>query len=120
MSIKERWRKFGLLPENTRDRLANLSSLFEREGVLLAYLFGSLARQEKGKDVDPAVLLDKDDLSELGENVREALGTERVDLVSLEIASPVLRFEIVSNVQGRDKPRSDEEGEIQQWLKQLN
>lgn len=40
MSIKERWRKFKPLPEDIRGRVANLSSLFEREGVLLAYLFG--------------------------------------------------------------------------------
>jgi predicted nucleotidyltransferase len=104
MSIKERWRKFKPLPENTRERVANLGSLFEREGVSLVYLFGSLAKQERGEHVDLAILPGENNLADLRENISEALATERVDLVNLKIASPVLRFEIVSNVQGRDKP----------------
>ena len=56
MSIKERWRKFKPLPEDIRERVSNLNSLFEREGVLLAYLFGSLARQEECEDVNLAIL----------------------------------------------------------------
>jgi len=45
------------LPENIRERVANLSSLFEGEGVLLVYLFGSLATGREGSgDVDLVLL----------------------------------------------------------------
>ncbi len=97
MSIKARWRKFKPLPENTKERVANLRSLFEREGVLLAYLFGSVAGQDKGEDVGLPILPGENNLAALREKICEALGTDRVDLVNLKIASPVLRFEIVSN-----------------------
>jgi len=85
MAIKERWKRFKPLPEDIREKVSNLAPLFEGEGVLLAYLFGSLVRGE-GDDIDLAVLVNKDDLSNLRERIWEALGTQRLDLVNLNVA----------------------------------
>ena len=65
--------------------------------MLLAYLFGSLAEREGGRDVDLAVLPGKEDLGNLREKLWKSLGTQRLDLVNLKTASPVLRFEVVKN-----------------------
>jgi predicted nucleotidyltransferase len=76
--------------------------LFEKEGVLLAYLFGSLA--QKGEklsrprppgDVDLAILTKEGPAYNLLEAIIDVLGTDRLDLVDLRKASPVLRFEVL-------------------------
>lgn len=95
MGIKERWNRFEPLPENIREKLHLLNSLFESEGILLAYLFGSLARRKVGEDVDLAFLAEKRDGVNLRQRMSDIIGTERIDLVNLRTASPLLRFEIV-------------------------
>ncbi|MDW8101162.1 MAG: nucleotidyltransferase domain-containing protein [Anaerolineae bacterium] len=95
MGIAERWKGFQKLPPDIEEALKRLPLLFEKEGVLLAYLFGSLSRGEEGNDVDLAVLIRNGPAFRLREAIIECLGTERVDLVDLRSASPVLRFEIV-------------------------
>jgi len=76
--------------------------LFEKEGVLLAYLFGSLAekneklsRSRPPGDVDLAILTKEGPAYGLLEAIADILGTDRLDLVDLRRASPVLRFEIL-------------------------
>lgn len=90
MSNPERWTKYKPLPQDIEKRLENLLPLFEKEGVLLAYLFGSLA--QKGEkltrprppgDVDLAVLTKEGPAYELQEEIAEVLGTDRLDLVDL-------------------------------------
>ncbi len=95
MSIPERWDKFAELPSDIKQRLPQLIPLFEREGVQLAYLFGSLGRGQEGHDVDLAILTRSEPAFRLREIITNCLGTERVDLVDLRRASPVLRFEIL-------------------------
>jgi predicted nucleotidyltransferase len=95
VGIKERWKRFEPLPENIRNRLHFLNSLFESEGILLAYLFGSLASRKAGEDVDLAFLAEKRDGVNLRQRISDIIGTERIDLVNLRTASPLLRFEIV-------------------------
>jgi predicted nucleotidyltransferase len=96
MSIPERWDKFSELPSNIKQRLAQLTLLLEREGVQLAYLFGSLGQGQPGHDVDLAILTHQGEPAfRLRPKITECLGTERVDLVDLRRASPVLRFEIL-------------------------
>ncbi|MCK4394633.1 nucleotidyltransferase domain-containing protein [Candidatus Bipolaricaulota bacterium] len=100
----------GILPGlqvDLKEALERLKDLFQRRGVALAYLFGSYAHDEAraASDVDIAILLycsGKELYSayrELMLGVREALGTERFDLLLLNDASPTLQFEIIS--QGR-------------------
>ena len=80
------------------------TELFERFGVQLAYLFGSSAdpTQTKCKDTDIAVLFE-DNLTptqaearslELYPELAASLPTE-LDLITLNAASPVFKYEIV-------------------------
>jgi len=95
MSNPERWTRFRELPANLDRKLVQLIPLFKREDVLLAYLFGSLARDKAGHDVDLAILTQSSPVYSLRAAITECLGTQRVDLVDLRQASPVLRFEIL-------------------------
>ena len=87
-----------------KDALAKLRALFRHSEAVLAYLFGSYAQREAGhgSDVDIAVLLEGDakklyeTYQELGLRVRDALGTERFDLLLLNDAPPALTFEVIS------------------------
>lgn len=81
---------------------------------LLAYLFGSLASKDEKLsrprppgDVDLAILTKEGSAYELLEAVVDALGTDRLDLVDLRKASPILRFEILRS--GRPIYISDED-----------
>ena len=96
MGIAERWKKYRELPPNIEKALGKLTPLFESEGVLLAYLFGSISKGRVGNDVDLAILTRDTPAFRLREAITEFLGTERVDLVDLRSASPILRFEIIS------------------------
>jgi len=86
------------------DALAKLRALFQHSEAVLAYLFGSYAQGEAGhgSDVDIAVLLAGDakklyeSYRQLGLGVRNALGTERFDLLLLNDAPPALTFEVIS------------------------
>jgi predicted nucleotidyltransferase len=100
LGIPERWKRHRSLPDDIEERLQSLAFLLEKKGVLLAYLFGSLAATgEKALrppgDVDLAVLAREGPAWELQEALVESLGTDRLDLVDLRRASPVLRFEIL-------------------------
>lgn len=103
MSTAERWRGFRELPADLARRLEQLPDLLEREGVLLAYLFGSLAEEQPAtserpapRDVDLALLVPAEKPAyRLREAIRERLGTQRLDIVDLRRASPVLRMVIV-------------------------
>jgi predicted nucleotidyltransferase len=95
MGITERWKGFRKLPPDIKQVLTQLIPLFEKEGVLLAYLFGSLSERDKGQDVDLAILVRDAPAFHLREAIVECLGTERVDLVDLGCAPPGLRFEII-------------------------
>jgi predicted nucleotidyltransferase len=96
MANPERWKRFADLPEDLGVRLAQLPALFEDRGVLLAYLFGSLATDDPSPgDVDLAVLTAEEAAYMLRTDLQRALGTQRLDLVDLRKASPLLRFHII-------------------------
>lgn len=97
MGIKERWKRSKPLPEDIKERLLNLATVFKQEEILLVYLFGSLAEGGREEDVDLAVLPGKEDFTRLRGKLVDFLGTERIDLVNLREASPLLRFEIIKN-----------------------
>jgi predicted nucleotidyltransferase len=109
MGIAERWRGRPPLPEDILDRIEALEPVFRRHAVRLAYVFGSLAEGRPGDDVDLAVLLGKGSVLELWTDLSDALGTDRLDLVDLATASPVLRFGVVRD--GRLLYRESEETE---------
>lgn len=96
MSNPERWQRFPPLPDNIEQALCQLRPYFEATGVQLAYLFGSLAQNGRGQDVDLALLTAGEPIYKLRPALVNHLQTERLDLVDLRKAPPVLRFEIVS------------------------
>lgn len=97
MNKAEKWQRFKDLPEDLQDRLAALPALLAGEEVLLAYLFGSLAREGSGQDVDLALLMPEGKHPyRLQKAINQQLDTERVDIVDLRRASPFLRYEIIS------------------------
>lgn len=95
MGIKERWGRSAPLPEDILGRLERLEWVFKREGVEVAFLFGSLAHGEEAEDIDLAVQIPGKPVFRLREAVARLLGTERIDLVDLDLAPPHLRFEIL-------------------------
>lgn len=100
LSIPERWNRHKPLPSDIQNRLENLSPLFKKEGVLIAYLFGSLAGNEDKSskppnDLDLAILTKERPAFELKEAIIDIIGTDRVDLVDLRRAPPVMQFEIL-------------------------
>jgi len=61
----------------------------------LVYLFGSLAENDKGNDVDLAILTDNTPPYSLRDQIASHLGTERIDIVDLHQATPAFCFEII-------------------------
>lgn len=99
MAIPGRWGKTRPLPADVVERLARVPEVCRRHGVRLCYLFGSLAAAARPRppgDVDLAVLGGaRTDLWALRLDLGEALGTERLDVLDLERASEVSRFEVL-------------------------
>lgn len=74
----------------------------QMSGVVAAWAFGSAQGEEvrQGGDVDIAVLaaapLSLDEQLDLLARLQDALGVEEIDLVILNEANPILRFEAIS------------------------
>jgi predicted nucleotidyltransferase len=90
-------------PQEKKHQLDAIKDVLARSAeVKFAYIFGSCARGDTGplSDVDVAVFLDSrvDPFAfrlRLMETLSRALRTEHLDLVILNDASPVLRYEVV-------------------------
>jgi len=89
------------------DKIERIGAYFARiPQIKFAYVFGSGARGDHGpaSDLDVAVFLDRRVSSfafrlRLIETMMQELGTERFDLIILNDAPPVLKYEVVR--QGR-------------------
>jgi predicted nucleotidyltransferase len=88
------------------ERLTNLAPVFEADpGIVLAFLFGSYAHDQANalSDVDLALLLSREVLPDDYLNYRlkyanlamETLRDDRVDVVILNTAPPLLRHEAI-------------------------
>jgi predicted nucleotidyltransferase len=83
-----------------RERLADLAT--ERPEVALVVLFGSTARNRAGRDSDLDIAVGCDgpaDLDALYPAIVRRLHADRIDLVDLRRAGPVLAFEIARSGQ---------------------
>lgn len=106
MGVAERWAGFEELPEDIDERVERLGPVMASWGVRLAYLFGSLTRPgSQAHDVDLALLCDGR-VEALRETIGAPLGTQRLDLVDLASAPPLLGYHIIST--GRPMVVSDE------------
>ncbi len=97
--MEKKWYRVAPLPDDIAQRLADLPSLLAQEGVLFAYLFGSLARRGQGNDVDLALWMRDEEKRpfHLRDTLTDFLGSQRLDIVDLHRASNTLRFEIISS-----------------------
>ncbi len=80
MGIPERWKRHRPLPADIEERLESLAPILRKEGVLLAYIFGSLASTDEKTlrapgDVDLAMLTKEGPAWKLWEVLADALGT---------------------------------------------
>ena len=89
-----------MLDENAFAKIDSL--LAQNQHVKVAYLFGSCARDDAGplSDIDIAVLLDGrvspfDFRLRLAAELAQALGSEHFDLVTLNDAPLLLKYEVV-------------------------
>lgn len=95
--IAKKWHRVKELPAGISQRVAALPPVLAEEGVLLAYLFGSLAERPDGNDVDLALLMPPGRKPyRLRDKLTDFLGTQRLDIVDLRRANNVLQFEIIS------------------------
>lgn len=99
MGAAKKWQRFKPLPQNIQANLKTLSQLFAGTDIVLVYLFGSLAEQKSGNDVDLAILTENTPPYTLRDQLSVCLNTERIDIVDLRRASPALCFEIIRSGQ---------------------
>ena len=95
MSNPERWQRFNPLPPEIHARIDALSTWLQQSDVQLAYLFGSLAADSCGHDVDLALLTRARPVYQYRTVLYELLGTQRLDLIDLGAAPVTLCFEII-------------------------
>ena len=89
--------KRSLSIKDIKDRL---TPLFRKEGLQLVLLFGSIAKGSvhKKSDIDLGFLFDEPvDVLALTNEVSKLLHSDRVDVVDLRRASPLLKFSAVQN-----------------------
>ncbi len=96
MTIKEKYKNFPPLPKDIKEKLNNLKEVFVRNRVKIAYLFGSILKEENPEDVDLAVLLEGDYFALL-EDLKEFLNTQRIDLIDLSQVSPFIALHIIKS-----------------------
>lgn len=114
MSIAERWRGVAPLPADIAGRVQRLPELFRAQPVRLAYIFGSVAAGGAADDVDLAVLMREGSALDLFGDVVRAVGTDRIDLIDLGQAPPLLRFRVVKDgvVLFRESAEAENEFEL--------
>ena len=101
MSVSERWKGHDKLPSDVINKVEGLQSFWQdNSDIRLVYLFGSLAESNNANDIDLAILFnDKpsyDRIAFIKEDLYKLLNTQRIDLVDLNRAGPVLRFDVIS------------------------
>jgi len=96
MGVKEKYKNLPPLPKDIKERISQLREIFIKNKVRLAYLFGSILREENPEDIDMAVLMEGDFLK-LWEDITEFLNTQRIDLIDLSQVSPFIALHIIKS-----------------------
>lgn len=87
-----------MLEFNIEEIKDSLAPLFDEESLRLVLLFGSVAlgKECQGSDIDLGFLFDKPiDILGLTNRVIRLLRTDRVDVIDLSRASPILKFSAI-------------------------
>ncbi len=84
------------LYQRFRERRDDVVEVVDRQGVVVAYVFGSASSGDIGplSDIDMAVLLDGAEYRDLLNDLIGVLG-DRIDLVDLETASVTMQFNAI-------------------------
>jgi predicted nucleotidyltransferase len=101
MSVKERWIGHAKLPADVISKVEGLQAFWQdNDDIRLVYLFGSLAESKHANDIDLAILFDGkpsyNRITLIKEDLNKLLNTQRIDLIDLNRAGPVLRFDVIS------------------------
>ena len=99
MGSTEKWKGFAPLSPTIQLALKRLPELLSTTDVLLVYLFGSLTEGTMGNDVDLAILTENAPPYSFRDELIAFLGTERLDIVDLNRASPAFCFDIIRSGQ---------------------
>ena len=111
MGSTEKWKGFASLSPTIQSTLKRLPELLSATDVRLVYLFGSLAKGKMGNDVDLAILTKNSPPYSFRDELTAFFGTERLDIVDLNRASPAFCFEIIRS--GRLLYAADQEVQLQ-------
>ncbi len=102
MGVAERWKGKPAIIGSRREIVASaVCELRKDHRVAAAYVFGSAAREEGGtpQDLDLAIFTEPsfgyENLHELNGTITHALRSDRVDIVWMNKADPILNFEII-------------------------
>ena len=96
MGVKEKYKNFPTLSKDIKEKINNLKEVFIKNKVKIAYLFGSILKEENPEDIDIAVILEGD-YFRLLEDIKEFLNTQRIDLIDLSQVSPFIALHIIKN-----------------------
>lgn len=103
MGVKERWKNTKPILYSTNEAIALILPLLNADQrILIAYLFGSRANgSEKSFDIDIAIYTSGDFLWEdyhlLYGELTKKLHSDRLDIIWLNNAEPILSFEVIRN-----------------------
>lgn len=104
MSVKERWKGTKELKFSTDEAVALIIPLLRDEPrILIAYLFGSMAREKArpSSDIDIAIYTSREfswqDYYLIYGNLTRKLSSDRLDLLWLNKAEPILCFDVIKN-----------------------
>lgn len=101
MAVKERWEKSRPIKFTTEKAISLILPLLENNPrILIAYLFGSrIKKADQSSDIDIALYTSKnfswEDYYILYGEFLKALRSDRIDLVWLNEADPILSFEVI-------------------------
>ncbi len=96
MGIREKYKNIPPLPKNIKEKIQDLETIFKRNKVKIAYIFGSFLNREDPEDIDIGFLSDGDYFG-LYEDMKKLLNTERIDLIDLSQVSPFFALHIISS-----------------------
>ncbi len=102
MAVAERWKGYKELPEDIANRLDRIKGFWEESSdIFLVYLFGSLTEGKNANDIDLAILFNTkpsyERITELLEKLYKLVGTQRIDIVNLNRAGPVFKFNTITS-----------------------
>lgn len=104
MSVKERWIRTKPIKYNIDEAIALILPILKTDlRILIAYLFGSRAKNtaELPSDIDIAIYTSDDFLWEdyymLHGELTKRLHSDRLDMIWLNKAEPILSFDIIKN-----------------------